>query len=166
MNTSLYVLTSEFEAAAHRLSDLDLPDEVVADTLEGLQFPIEQKSVQVALFMRNLEATAEQIKQAEADMAKRRKAIEARAERIRQYLQVNMERAGIQKIECPHFKLSLRDNPASVVIDAPSQIPVEFMRQPEPPPAAPDKTAIKKAIEAGTEVPGCHLGRSRRLEIK
>jgi hypothetical protein len=40
------------------------------------------------------------------------------------------------------------------------------MRQPEPPPAAPDKTAIKAAIAAGTEVPGAKLTRGVRLEVK
>lgn len=166
MQTSLYSLTGEYLAAADKLADLDLPDEVVADTLEGLAGALEVKATNVAAFVRNLEASAEAIKQAEADMAKRRQAIEHRAARVRQYLQFNLEKAGIQKIDCPFFKLSLRDNPPSVVIDAPTQIPTSFMRQPEPPPAAPDKKAIAEALKNGQDVPGAHLTRTRRLEIK
>lgn len=163
---SLYVLTDEYRIAAERLADLDLPAEVVADTLEGLAGELEAKATNVAMFVRNLESMAEQIKSAEADMAKRRKAIENRADHVRMYLKDNMQRAGISKIECPYFKLAIRDNPPAVVIDAESQIPADYMRTPEPPPPSPDKAAIKAAILAGHEVPGAHLSKSQRLEIK
>ena len=163
---SLYKLADQFVAASHRLSDLDLPDEVIADTLEGLSGELEVKATNVAAFVRNLEASAEAIKQAETEMSARRKAIENRAKRIRTYLQGQMERTGMTKIECPYFKIAIRDNPPSVVIDAESQIPAEFMRTPEPPPPSPDKKAIGDALKAGKDVAGAHLERGKRLEIK
>lgn len=163
---SLYVLAEDYRAAIAQLADLDLPAEVVADTLESMAGDLEVKATNVAMFIRNLESTAEQIKSAEAEMAKRRKAIEHRAEHIREYLKANMQRTGISKIECPYFKLAIRDNPPSVVIDSLGMIPAEFMRQPEPPPPAPDKKAIADAIKAGKEVAGAHLANSQRLEIK
>lgn len=166
MNMSLYVLADEYQQAATQLADLDLPDEVVADTLESLQFPIEQKAANVAMFVRNLEATAEAIKAAEGEMAKRRKALENRASSVREYLKVNMLRTGITKIECPLFKISVRDNPASVRVIDESAIPSQFMRQPEPPPPSPDKKAIGEALKSGDDVPGCVLERGNRLEIK
>lgn len=166
MNMSLYVLADEYQQAATQLADLDLPDEVVADTLESLQFPIEQKAANVAMFVRNLEATAEAIKAAEGEMAKRRKALESRAANVREYLKVNMLRTGITKIECPLFKISVRDNPASVRVIDESVIPSQFMRQPDPPPPSPDKKAIGEALKSGDDVPGCVLERGNRLEIK
>jgi len=161
---ALYLIADEYLQAVNALSDLDLPDEVVADTLESLQYPLEQKATNVAMFVRNLEATAEAIKEAESEMAKRRKALESRAANVREYLKANMIRAGISKIECPLFKLAIRDNPPSVVIDG--VVPAEFMRQPEPPPPAPDKKAISEALKAGQHVPGAHITRTQRLEIK
>lgn len=166
MNISLYSLASEYQQAAEKLADLDMPDEVIADTLEGLQFPIEQKAVNVAAFVRNLKASVSQIKEAESAMAARRKALENRAARVEQYLLDNMQRAGMSKIESPYFVLSVRDNPPSVCIDAEGLIPQEFMRQPEPPPPAPDKKAIAQAIKDGKDVPGAHLVTSKRLDIK
>lgn len=163
---SLYVLADAYRVAADQLADLDLPPEVVADTLESLSGDMETKATNVAMFARNLEAVAEQIKVAEGTMAARRNAIERRAERIREYLKANMLRTGISKIECPYFKLAIRDNPPSVVIDAAGSIPAEFMRQPEPPPPTPDKKAITDALKAGQVVSGAHLERSQRLEIK
>ena len=165
-NLALYELASEYLEATQKLSELDLDEQTVLDTLEGLQFPIEQKATNVAMFVRNLEASADAIKEAEGKMATRRKAIENRAARIRDYLKQQMERCEIQKIEGPHFRLAIRQNPPAVVVDAESQIPAEFMVTPEPPPPAPDKKALKAALKTGTEIHGVWLERGQRLEIK
>lgn len=166
MNVSLYQLADDFLVQSRALADMDLPDDALADTLEGLSGELEVKATNVAMFVRNLESSAEAIKSAETEMAARRRAIENRAKRIRQYLHEQMARTGITKIECPYFKLAIRDNPPAVVIDAESQIPEEFMRQPETPPPAPDKKAIAEALKAGKDVPGARLERGQRLEIK
>jgi hypothetical protein len=163
---SLYIIADEYRRAADELADLDLPPEVVADTLEGMSGDLEAKSTNVAMFVRNLEAMAEQIKIAETEMAKRRKAIEARAERVRDYILSSMRLAGISKIECPYFKLAIRSNPPSVVIDDAGAVPCDLYVYPEAPPPYPDKKAIKAAIESGQEVRGAHLEHSQRLEIK
>ena len=163
---SLYVLADQYKSLAEKLADLSLPDEAIADTLEGERGALEEKSVNVAMFVRNLESSAQQIKDAMAEMAKRVKAYEQRADHVRQYLLDNMTRCGITKIESPYFSLSIRANPESVVIGAIEEIPAEFMRQPPPPAPSPDKTAIKDAIKSGQDVPGAILKKSLRLEIK
>ena len=163
--TALYQLAIEFRETADKLADLDLPPEVVADTLESIGGDLELKAQNVALFTRNLEATAAAIKQAESDMAARRKAIERRVQGLKDYLLHAMQATGIKKIEGPYLRIGVRDNPEAVEVFDAAQVPAEFMRQPEPPPAAPDKTAIKAAIKAGVEVAGCKLTRSQRLDI-
>ena len=164
--TALYELAAEYRTDCEKLADMDLDEQTLADTLEGLSGELEVKAQNVIMFTRNLEATASAIKDAEAQMAARRKALENRAAGLRRYVLENMQFAGIQKIECPFFKLSIRDNPAAVDIYEPGLIPAQYMKQPEPPPPAPDKTAIKAAITAGTEVPGAKLTKGTRLEIK
>lgn len=164
--TALYELAHQYRADLEKLADLDLDEQTLADTLEGLGGELEVKAQNVIMFTRNLEATAAAIKEAEAQMAARRKALENRAAGLRRYVLENMQFAGIQKIECPFFKLSIRDNPAAVEIYEPGLIPAQFMKQPEPPPPSPDKTAIKAAITAGTEVPGAKLTKGTRLDIK
>lgn len=166
MLPALYELASEYVEAANKLQNLELDEETIRDTLEGLQFPIEQKATNVAFVIRNMESLAEQIKQAEQQMVARRKAIEKRAENVREYLLRNMERCGISKIESPYFKISIRQNPGSVVIDDAGQIPCELYRYPEAPPPEPDKKAIKAMIESGQEVSGAHIEKTTRVEIK
>ena len=163
--TALYQLAADFRAAAEQLADLDLPPEVIADTLESIGGDLEAKAQNVALFARNLESTAAAIKQAEGDMAARRKALERRVQSLKDYLLHAMQSTGIKKIEGPYLRIGVRDNPESVEVFDADQVPAEFMRQPEPPPAAPDKAAIKAAIKAGQEVPGAKLTRTQRLDI-
>lgn len=163
--TALYEIANEYRAISDRLHDLDLDEETIADTLESLSGELTEKSTNVAKFVRNLEAMAAQIKEAEAQMAARRKSIEKRAENIRKYLHTNMEKAGITKIECPWFVVSLRTNPASVQIDDEAEIPDEYMRE-IPAKYEPNKVAIKSSLQEGIAVPGCHLERTTRLEIK
>lgn len=164
--TALYEIAAEYRDAATKLAELDLDAQTITDTLEGLSGDLETKAQNVAFFVRNLQSTAAAIKQAESDMAARRKAMENRADSLTRYLLESMTVAGIEKIECPHFRLAIKNNPAAVEIFEPGLVPASFMRTPEPPPPSPDKTAIKEALKAGQDVPGARLTSGQRLEIK
>lgn len=163
---ALYQLAENYLQALDFLTDpeLDLPIEAINDTLEGLSWELEEKAVNVTKFLRNMEATADAIKQAEEAMAKRRKALENRAKCLKDYLKGNMERTGISKIECPFFKLSIQKNPDSVNIVDEATIPEQFKEQVIS--WKIDKTAIKEAIKAGRAVPGAVLVNGTRLAIK
>ena len=163
---ALYQLADLYVQDLQRLADLDLDEQTVADTLESLSGDLEVKATNVAAFARNLEATAEAINGAEAQMAARRKAIEKRAERLKAYLKMNMERTGILKIESPQFCISVKKNPPAVHVEAPELVPAEFLKTPPPPPPVADKKAIADALKAGQDVPGCRLEQGTRIEIK
>ena len=78
--------------------------EVITDTLDAMSGELEVKAQNVVMYARNLQATATAIKDAEEQMAKRRKAIENRAKHLLDYVQGCMETAEVQKIECPYFR--------------------------------------------------------------
>lgn len=162
--TTLFAIAADYRAAAAKLADLDLPPEVVADTLESLSGDLELKAQNVAAMVRVIEADASAVKQWAKDANERAKAMEARAERLRDYLSQTLESCGIEKIEGPGIRISWRKSSA-VVIDEQGLIPAQYMRQPEPPPPAPDKKAIGDAIKAGQEVPGAHIEQRRNLQI-
>lgn len=166
MGLSLYEISLEYRADLDKLADMDLDDQTLTDTLDSMGGELQVKAQSVACFIRNLEASAAAIKEAEAQMAARRKALENKAARVKDYLLASMMVAGVEKVECPLFKLAVRDNPAAVEVYQPELIPAQYMRQPEPPPAVPDKAAIKEALKDGIEVPGCRLTQGKRLEIR
>jgi len=163
---SLYDLSTNYLQALDFLTDpeMDLPIEAVNDTLEALGGELEDKAINVAKFLRNMEAMAEAIKNAETDMAKRRKALENRVQWLKEYLKGSMEHTGIIKIECPYFKLSIQNNPPAVNIFDEDAIPLEFKVQVVS--WKTDKTAIKKAIQSGQSVVGANLTNGTRLVIK
>jgi hypothetical protein len=167
MNTlSLYQLSGNYLQALDFLTDpdLDLPIEAINDTLESLTGELEDKAINVAKFLKNMEATAEAIKNAETDMAKRRKALENRVQSLKDYLKGNMVNTGISKIECPYFKLSIQNNPAAVNVFDEEAVPLEFKKQVVS--WSIDKTAIKHAINGGKNVAGATLTNGKRLVIK
>lgn len=163
---SLYNIAVEHRAMVEALMATDNDAQTIADTLEAEGYALELKAKNVAYAIKNLDAAAAAMKQAEAEMAARRKAAEGRAEHLREYVKTCMEIAHVSKIECPHFALTIKANPPSVDVFEPSLVPAEFLRHPAPPPPAIDKTAIKAAIKAGQEVPGARLDQCSRLEIK
>lgn len=165
-NLTLYQLSGNYLQALDFLTDpeLDLPIEAINDTLEGLGGELEDKAVNVAKFLRNLEITAEAIKTAEEAMAKRRKALESRVKGMRNYLKINMEACGISKIECPFFKLSIQKNPDAVNIIDEAAIPEQFKEKVVTWNIS--KTEIKEAIKNGQAVPGAELVNGTRLVIK
>jgi hypothetical protein len=165
----LYELTAQYRALEALESSDDLPAEVIRDTLDGLEGQWQDKATNVGLFIRNLESVADAIDEAAATMQARGTRLRARAQSLQQYLLLNMQAAGISKVESPYFVLQVKKNPPTVVIDSENLIPAKFMRTPEPlppPKPAPDKKAIADAIKAGGEVPGAHVEQYERLEIK
>jgi hypothetical protein len=164
MNTSLYQLTAEYQAIANKLIEMDLDETTIKDTLESVAGDVETKAVNVALFIRNLESSAEQIKLAEKAMADRRKSLESKAESIKAYLKANMQACGFTKIESPYFALTIKKNPPKLVIDDESAIPVTFIE--EKIVRSINNAAIKEMISSGEEVNGAHIEQGTRLDIK
>ena len=130
--TTLYDLVGERLALQNKLEELDFDEVTIADTLEGESTAIQAKIEDYAFVIRNMEALPDAIKAEEKRLADRRKAIEKRVEHIKNWLLVNMQQAGITKIESPVFTVALQNNPASVIIDDESLIDDGFKRLPEP----------------------------------
>ena len=163
---TLYQIAQEFRHITDVLMDSGADQQTLNDTLEAEQWPLEVKAQQYGFVIRNMQASAAAIKDAEMHMAARHKAIETRTTHLLERLKTGMEIAGVSKLECPHFAISIQRNPPSVDVFEPALIPEQFWKQPETPPAVVDKTAIKEAIKDGIDVPGAMIVAGTRLVIK
>jgi len=163
--TALFQLAAEHRALSDKLHDCDLDEQTILDTLEGESGDLIEKGKNVAAVFRNLESDAKQIKEAEQQLAERRKAIEARAASLKKYLHDNMLMAGIQKIECQWFVVSIANNPEALTVDDEEAIPRDYFKE-IPASFVLDKALCKQAIKDGFEVPGAHLSRGTSLRIK
>jgi hypothetical protein len=164
---ALYQLADEYRQQLDALSDMELDEQTLADTLESLGGELTEKATNVAMFICNLEGMADQIRNAEKQMAERRTELENRAERIRDYLLTNMIRCGMTKIDSPWFSVSVRNNPPSVVIDDMDALFAfnedYIVTKTE---HSPDKKAIAAAIKAGKSVAGVHMESKQSVVIK
>lgn len=165
-NLSLYELAADYRRIVERLESTQDDEQAIADTLEGEAYPLQVKAQGVAYYVKNSEAMAEALKKAEAEMAARRKRFEKAAERGKQYIHDCMVMAGMTKIECEHFALTIKKNPPSVDVFEPELVPIEFTTLPPPPEAVPNKKAIAEALKDGQDVPGARLVHSTRVEVK
>jgi hypothetical protein len=166
--TALYNLAGQYAALADKLDRLELDDQTIADTIEssGLVDDIQTKAQGVLMVAAE---STKYVTLIEIEI-QRLKDLKATRERVaaglREYLKTCMESAGIEKIECPLWKVSIQKNPPSVDVFDPLSIPAAYMTDPKPVPPAPDKALIKQAIKEGFEVPGARLTQSTRLAIK
>ena len=163
---SLYQIAQEYRHITDVLQDSEADEQTIADTLDGAVWTLELKAQNIGFMIRNMEVAAEAIKSVESQMSVRRTAMEKRVMHMKEFLKTGMEIAGVTKLSCPHFEISIRNNPPSVDVYESGLVPAEFMRQPPTPPAAPDKAAIKLAINSGEEVAGCKLVSGTKLVIK
>ena len=167
MLPSLYKLTSEYSILMHKLADSDLDPQTIADTIEstGLMDDISTKGQGYVMVAKSFLAHVDAIKAEEDRLKKLRKHYENAVDRLYDALLYNMKTAQIERIEGPTMTISIRQNPESVIVFDEAQIPAEFMRQPEPLPAVPDKKLISAMLKAGSDVPGCKLSRTQKLVV-
>lgn len=162
--TALYELAAEFKSVADRLEETDLDEQTIADTLEGYAAEFNDKVVSIVSLIRNLETTAEAIKEAERHQKERRDAIEKKAQWLRDYVLRNMTTVGCEKVSCGLFAVRVRQNSPSVQIADDAEIPASYISQKIV--VSPDKKALKEALESGVEIKGVSLVRSNSLTIK
>ena len=167
MNTlTLYELAAQFHELANLADSDELPAEVIASTLEGLEGTFQEKAIQVARFILSLRANAAAVKASAKAQMERSARIERRADSVLAYLQFHMQGTQQRRIESEDVVLRLVKNPPAVVITDEHAIPPQFWVQPEPPPKRIDKKAIKAAIDAGERADGAYVEASERLDIR
>jgi hypothetical protein len=158
----LYQISNEYERAIDTLLESEEKDE---SKIEELKDIFDQKCINVAKYIKNLEAEYEAIKNAIDGMQTRAKKIGTSAETLTAYLKFNMEKTGLlDPIKCPEFAISLRNNPPSLVIDNDSLIPDMYVVTKEV--KSFDKNAIKKDILDGFDVEGARVENKKSLVIK
>lgn len=167
-NMTLFEVSQEYSQALTELYEMNqdglLDEQSFLDTMEALEGELTEKAKRVGAYIRNTQAMALQIKQAEADMAKRRKSLENHAKSLADYLLRNMLDSGISEINSPWFDLKVKKTPAAVIVTDETEIPMDYMTVKTT--TAPNKAALKKAIQEGLEIKGVELRPGNRLEIK
>jgi hypothetical protein len=156
-----------YEMSQSRAQLLDMADsmdtEVFIDTLAAIDEALEDKVENTAKLIRCLESDIEAIKAEEKRLADKRKSIENKVSSVKEYLQHEMEFAGLDKVKRATVTVSIQLNPPSVEVLDESLIPSFYM---VPQPEKIDKKALLKALKEGEEIPGCEITQNRGLRIR
>lgn len=177
---SLYEMTNDFKTLFDSLDaimendDPELDTEEMSqawfDTLDGMETEIEEKAANVAVYIKGTLAEAEALKAERDKLSARIKAKQNAAERMKHYLLDSMQKMSRNKIETSRAVISLRSSAERVnitdeggLIDWAKDDHDEFLRYKSP---EIDKTAVKKALQRGEDIPGCRLERTQSVIIK
>ena len=96
-------------------------------------------------------------------MTERRKRLESKCERLKGILVRSMMENNEKELSSARYCAKIRDSKATEVFDMDS-LPKEYLK--EKIEYSPDKTAIKKAIESGTEVAGARIIVNHNLKLE
>ena len=154
---TLYEVAAEFSALVEKE---DLTDEDF-EKLDEYGHAIEIKAGNIAALTDKLSAFASYCKEEEQRIAAKRKAVENRSKRILQYLQDQMEIAGVMEVEIGTRKISLQPSPHKLIIDDEKKIPQIFFDI-VPQTLELDKAKLKKALKK-EEIEGAHLTQGYHL---
>ena len=160
---SLYKLTEDWQTVYSMLSDEEVSDQAVFDTLESLEFDIAETMENCGKIIRNAEAEAKALKDEEGRLYKKRKQKELAVSRMKSMMQHTMETIGVKKMTAGVFDFTIRDNQPSVHVLNESVIPEEYFVPQEP---KLDKKALLAALKAGKAVDGAQLGFGRTLLMR
>lgn len=162
INQQLATAIELYEAGIEDVVDTETGEvKSLADCMADLQMAFDDKVEGCVLYMKNLKAEEEAIK-AEMDALKKRAEAKAKKRtRLEEYIR---DICPDKKYESAKFCLKFRQSEGTVVptdYEAMMKIPAEYRK--EKTTVSIDKTAVKKAIKAGQEIPGCYLETKRNM---
>lgn len=164
MNQTLYQIAEKYQQDMITLQDMDLPEEAINDTLEGMSGELVEKGKSVAAFFQNIDSEVAQMEEYKKRIDTRIRAYKARSDRLKKYLLDNMVKCEITAITCPEFEIKTAKTPPSVVIDEGAKVPEKY--QVTKTTVSPDKNGLREALKNGEEFEGIRLVSGHRLSIK
>lgn len=161
---TLYGITAELNGILAQLEELG--GEITPEIEQALAINEEQfvaKAEDYGHAILNLKGMAAAAKAEKERLAGLQKFYENAQKRLADALSTAMQVFGQDKVENATMRLSLRHTTATEVDDL-DQLPAEYKTTKVE--VVADKTAIKKAIQEGEDVPGAHLVENVSLQIK
>ncbi|TXG20020.1 siphovirus Gp157 family protein [Listeria monocytogenes] len=156
----LYELTDNYLKVQEFLEENNT--DAVKDTLDELTDSFHDKSENIVKIIKSLAADAEMAGIEAKRLLKRKQALENNVQNLKNYLQTEMERMEIRKINSTLFTIQIQKNPPSVEIVEEALLKPFFLLQ-EP---KIDKKRIAEILKSGEEVKGARLVESESIRIR
>lgn len=161
-----FELAAQYRQLAELLAEQHDDEQVIADTLDSISGPLDERLENLAKMVRNVEAAATGVEQTIASLQARQAGLKRAAERGRRLILELMQTAQRERVTTALFALAVKRNPPQVVIDREAALPSTYLIHHAAPPPSPNKKAIAAALKSGVPVPGAHTEQSVRLDIQ
>lgn len=160
----LFEIVKEIEACVkldeNRVVNTESGEIIDIEALAALELERDVKIENIGCWIKNLLADAEALKQQKNIFAEREKAAKNKAESLKNYLTAILDG---KKFETSRVAMSFRKSESVEFSGELIDVPHQYLKFKEP---ELDKTAIKKAIKDGENVPCCQLVSKMNLQIK
>ena len=155
-------MASLYEIASRYLDILEGMEED-ASVLDEIKDTLENKIENIGCYIKDITAMAEAIKTEEENLCTRRKTLEKKADRLKEYLASCMQMTGVKKYASQRLAVGFRSSKSVTILNE-AMIPEDFMVIKTT--KAPDKVAIKTAMENGIYIPGAEITKKENIQIK
>jgi hypothetical protein len=159
----LYEYPEQLEILNTMPLDSDEDKALFDETLENIQIGFKEKIEGCAVLIKNWEADCKILKEEEKRLAERRAGMESSIVRLKDYMQINMDRMNMDKLVSPLFTIGVQNSPPSVLIKDEADIPKKFY---VPQPDKIDRKAISEALKNGEELSFAELVTKRHIRIR
>jgi ribosome recycling factor len=160
----LYDIANKYQYAIDLITSSDEICDEYKDMLNNIEADLKDKAVNIGAMIQNLEAEEHGIDEAIQKMQDRQEKLMKKTQWLRDYLKEHLEKCKVDEVKSPYFDIRIKLNPASVVVEDESLVPMEYFR--ESVVRRLDKATMAQDLKNNAFIPGVHLERRTRLEIK
>jgi len=160
----LYEISSEFQKVVDLIENCDEMSPELIEQLNAVSDNASAKVLNVAAYIKNLEAESASMDSYINNMQDRQLKITKRIESLKDYLKYNMDILKLTKVESPEFDVQLRANQYSLDLFDQTAIPKEYIKTKET--VTISRQDIIKDLKVGCDVPGARFVTTKSVLIK
>lgn len=154
----------ELNTAIKQVQEMDIDPETLADTLESLELPRNEKLDNVASWIEENKMKIEWLKEKRKQLSEVETSLKKQTDRLQDFLTAAIDDSGLKEVQTKNHILKPRAYKDSVIVEATKDLPIDYVIRTET--IKPDKKLIYKDLKAGKTVLGAHLKPNRRTVIK
>ena len=158
---TLYELTNQMAYLMSLMQDPDVDKQVIEDTMEGIDYELEEKADGYAKIMQQLNGEVELINKEIERLTERKKSLSNNAESLKKALEEAMRTTNKLKFKTALFSFSVAKNPPSVNIIG--EVPESFLVEQEP---KVDKKALLAFLKEHGNTEYAEIKQTESLRIK
>ena len=159
MGFTLYELSENYLKVLEMAED---GEEDLLDTLESIEYEIEDKAENIAKIILNLTGSQATLKLEEERLYAKRKSMENKSKELKAYLEEQMVKTGKTKFKTELFSFGIQKNAPSLDVTSEENIPEEFYVIEK----RLNRSDLLKAVKDGLSIDGVNIKQTESLRIR